>query len=286
MNHKQTYLDSLRSPLTRKAYDKDIELFEAFIGKDALKAVDADAFKYKAHLKGLNLAPLTVNRRIASIRSYFEFLKAVRLVPFNPFDAVKAESSANFDATDSFSNEEVVAVLGQKMPIRDLCILEMLFFLGLRKSEVASIKLKDLRLSLQNPTVSVLGKGDKVRELTLPESLANHLSEYVAYAHAHILREAKSEWLFQGEKKDSHLHHNSITKLVENYSRKAGITRKVSPHMCRVTAVSSALSNGAPLEMVKEMGGWNSLDMVLRYDRRVKSLKQSAVFSVNYGVKK
>ncbi|HEU0085671.1 MAG TPA: site-specific tyrosine recombinase/integron integrase [Candidatus Paceibacterota bacterium] len=141
---------------------------------------------------------------------------------------------------------------------RDRAILELFFSTGLRVSELVSLN-RDLDLSKDE--FSIRGKGEKVRVVFLSESAKDAIKEYLAK------RKDMEEAMFvslpaikkKGEKKEGQtggrISSRSIQRLVKHYAIKAGISRKVTPHVIRHSFATDLLSNGADIRSVQVMLG-------------------------------
>lgn len=139
--------------------------------------------------------------------------------------------------------------------LRDKAILELLFSTGLRVSELCSL---DADLDLTRDEFSVRGKGDKVRVVFLSDSAKKAIAEYLKK------RGDMGEALFAGYGKlgkgkksgeVSRLTPRTVERLVKKYAIKAGITRKVTPHVIRHSFATDLLENGADLRSVQALLG-------------------------------
>ena len=136
--------------------------------------------------------------------------------------------------------------------LRDKAILELFFSTGLRVSELCSL---DSDLDLSRDEFSVRGKGDKVRVVFLSPSAKEAVGAYLKK------RGDMSDALFVGygtvgKKKDvRRLTSRSVERIVKGYAIKAGITRKVTPHVIRHSFATDLLENGADLRSVQALLG-------------------------------
>lgn len=284
--------------LTAKAYRSDLKSFALFLGGKVDSLSELKPMHVHMFRNALNFthAKLSVNRKLAAVKSYLHFLCVNELLERNAAESVEGYSQNSYIPTEGLSDAEVGSILSS-IPLNTetgrmhSAVLHTLFYMGLRRAEVCSLTVDSLGGRVGIPTMSIVGKGDRTRLLPIPDPVFTALKLYLEHptSRARSIREAKTP-LFHSSLKNSNggkpLHHNSITKMFQTYCKKAGITKKVSPHSARVTCVSNALENGASVIQVQALGGWNSLEMVSRYDRRRQELKNSAVYAVNYGVKK
>ncbi len=137
--------------------------------------------------------------------------------------------------------------------LRDRAILELLFSTGLRVSELCGLSAD---LDLSRDEFSVRGKGDKVRVVFLSPGAKKAVAEYIKK------REDMSDALFAGygrgqtKGKDStRLTPRSVERIVKQHAIKAGITRKVTPHVIRHSFATDLLENGADLRSVQALLG-------------------------------
>ncbi len=138
--------------------------------------------------------------------------------------------------------------------LRDKAILELLFSTGLRVSELTSLP-RDLDLSKSE--ASVRGKGDKIRVVFISDLAKKVLKDYLDK------RDDMDDALFvslapqkkSSDKETLRLTSRSIERIVKHYAVKAGISRKVTPHIIRHTFATDLLENGADLRSVQALLG-------------------------------
>jgi site-specific recombinase XerD len=136
---------------------------------------------------------------------------------------------------------------------RDRAILQLLFSTGLRISELCSLSTDDVDLSRDE--FSVRGKGDKVRVVFLSDEAKEAIKKYLA------MRKDMDDALFVRYGKKAHVGEDprvtprTVQRLLKHYAAKAGITRKVTPHVIRHSFATDLLSNGADLRSVQALLG-------------------------------
>jgi site-specific recombinase XerD len=161
---------------------------------------------------------------------------------------------------------------------RDRAILEMLFSTGLRVSELASLKIEQVNLKLEEFTV--LGKGRKHRVVFVSEDARNAVKVYLAR------RQDVSPYLFvrhdrakSGMSDVGPLTPRSIQRIVDRYAREAGITKPVTPHTLRHTYATDLLRNGADIRSVQALLGHESITTTQVYthvtDKELKRIYKS-----------
>lgn len=288
------FLASIVSDGTRVAYARDLLLFNEFLDLYHLEVSTcsiAHLGVFREHLRK-SISKNSVNRRLACLCSYFKYLVVEGVLDRNPAEYVKRFSTKDFVPTGSLSDDEVSAMFAavntsSSIGKLHLVVLHFLFYLGLRRAELCSLRVCSLSSSLGETTLLVHGKGGKNRTVPLSENVLLSLKSYLATRQPELNPESP---LFVSSKDNCtkcihFLHPNTIAKIVHKYATQAGIKRKISPHCARTTCVSNALENGASPLQVQYLGGWSSLEMVMRYDRRRQEIKNSAVFKINFGSK-
>lgn len=242
-----------RNPRTLDAYRRDLEDFRAFLNvptsNDAARvllasgqgAANETALSYRASLLARKLAPATVNRRLAAVRSLVKLARLLGVVPWTlDVGGVKAE---RYRDTKGPGRVGVVRLFGALegqttgKAVRDVAVLRLLYDLALRRGEVVSLDVADV--DLDGGTVAVLGKGRTARvKLTLPEPTKAALSNWL------LLRGSSPGALFPSfdrAKKGDRLTGRSVARLVGEIGKLAGLGL-IRPHGLRHAAITEALA--------------------------------------------
>jgi integrase/recombinase XerD len=160
------------------------------------------------------------------------------------------------------SEEQVDRLLGapasdDRYVSRDRALLETLYATGCRVSEVAGLRMPDLRLDLG--FCQCTGKGDKQRIVPLGRKARLALEQYVASQRAELTKSnAAVPWVFLN-RLGGRLSRVMIWHLVKKYAQRAGLPRRVSPHTLRHSFATHLLAGGADLRIVQEMLGHSNL---------------------------
>ncbi len=160
------------------------------------------------------------------------------------------ERSLDLISTDELGRLLNAPEVSTPKGLRDKAILELFFSTGLRLSELCSL---DRDLDLSKDEFSIRGKGEKVRVVFLSDSAKDAIRNYLKN------RKDLDEPLFvqQSHNKTSggRLTPRSIERIVKHYAIKAGISKKVTPHVIRHSFATDLLSNGADIRSVQMMLG-------------------------------
>jgi integrase/recombinase XerD len=297
----QPFLLNQLSVHTRRAYETDLKQFFAFM-EGRINALNLTSLRsehvilYRKYLEegrltGRPMEKSTINRKLAVIKSFLNWLKSNHVIADNPAQLVKGYPQTQESSLKGLSDEEarkilVLPKLNSRSGSLHAGILTTLLYMGLRKGELIALKMGDLDVERGVPVLKVRGKGHRVRILPLIPLVKDRLEHYFF-----VCRRDRSESeapLFIPTKNPrtgttkKPLNPNAITYIVSRYARKAGILKPISPHSCRATCISNALDRKATHRSVQHLAGWSTPLMIQRYDKRREDLKNSAAFLIDY----
>jgi integrase/recombinase XerD len=154
------------------------------------------------------------------------------------------------------SKDEVERILTAPSHLKTRALLMTVYSTGLRRSEVARLRVSDIDSARM--TITVDGKGKKDRVVMLSPVLLDTLRQY--------WRQAKPKhWLFPGETPDQPISGNDVFAVFHNAVRRAGITKHVSPHSLRHSFATHLLESGVDLRTIQLLLGHRSLKTTARY---------------------
>lgn len=297
----QRFVQSQRSIHTQRAYQNDLRQFVGYLRAGELSGEDFDALLgYRDWLVqpeaegGAGLTRASANRKFAAVRSFLAWLQTRRRVRENVSLSIRNFRAKTESPTQAFSDLEVAEMLTlpnlkTSSGLMHSVMLHFLFFLGLRRSELAALTADRLGWSRVGEntvlTVRVPGKGDKERLLPIPEQMQPILARYltrkglVIGGEGHLFTPVRNN---RTKVKDKPIESQAIYYVVKKYAERAGVDRRVSPHSCRATCISNALDHAATHRSVQQLAGWSSPLMIERYDKRRTDLEHSAVHVVKY----
>ena len=251
------------SPHTVGAYSKDLAVFEGFVQEKfgtSLEEVTYNQIRtWIIDLVNSGITNASVNRKIASLKSFYKFLLKIKVIDKSPLlkhKALKAPKKLQIP----FSEKEVDAVLKLlNFPdglegLRDKLIIDLFYTTGIRRTELIHLRHRDIDLSAQ--TIKVLGKRNKERILPILPVITEQIGVYRnAVAEAGIER---GEFLFVNSKGEI-LNDSFVYRIINKYFSNVSEKVKKSPHILRHTFATHMLNNGADLNSVKELLGHSSL---------------------------
>lgn len=221
------------------------------------------------HGKPLKL--ITQNYHVIALRSFLKYLAKhdIKTLPAEKIELAKTPSrQVQFLEPDEIERllTAVTEEENELTRLRDKAILEILFSTGLRVSELAALKKKQVNTSKEE--FSVRGKGDKIRVVFMSASARDALKDYLSKREDHspalfVAHRQKKSVEKQIEEMDEReacgLTARSIQRIIKKYARAAGITKDITPHTLRHSFATDLLANGADLRAVQEMLGHSSV---------------------------
>ena len=292
---------NLTNPRTRRAYLNDLRGFMQFCGlqdPEGLRTVTRPhILAWRHDLEAREMAPATIRRKMSALSSLFGFLCEKNAILLNPVDGAKRPRAEQSEGkTPVLSDSQAKRILDAPPAdtlhgLRDRAILATLLFQGLRRAELASLRVKDLHEREGILHLAVAGKGSRLRYTPVSPHVQVALRDYLAVAgHGHD----PAAFLFQATRKHPAGHRagglnpNTIYRIVRARAAEAGLlfeVRGICAHSMRATAATNALNHGAGLEETQDWLGHSSPTTTRLYDRRGKKPENSPSFKVSYGNK-
>jgi site-specific recombinase XerD len=225
-----------------------VDITEDILREFRLNLNRSKGLKVKGQVQG-TMKKSTQNYHLIALRSFLKYLRKRGITAIAP-DVIELAKTGSRDI-DPLSGAELERFLESANDnFRDRAILELFFSTGLRLSELCSLN-RDIDLSRDE--FSIRGKGDKVRLVFLSDSAKEKLRTYLSS------RKDLAEPLFVNESfhssGDARLTPRSIQRLVKYYATKAGVYKRVTPHVLRHSFATDLLSNGADMRSVQMMLG-------------------------------
>ncbi len=237
------------------SYGYDLKRYRKFIDDvcrtDISKITRADVLDHLATLREKNLSSRSRARHFAAIKQFHRYLYFE--------NHLQKDCMANLDGPrmsrllpHAITLAEVDRLLAQPdvstaRGLRDAAMLELMYSAGLRISELISLKRKDI--IPDNDLIKCRGKGGKQRLIPIGEVAMRKLREYLEIRFAR-----DSEWLFPTRLRKP-FSRSGAWKMMNGYIRKAGISKRVTPHTLRHSFATHLLSGGADLRSIQEMLG-------------------------------
>lgn len=269
MDFQESFISYLQfekrsSSHTVKAYKNDLDQFLQYsmevVGEFNVYKVDAKTVRgWVVSLMENGINPVSVNRKITSLKSFFKYLQKQRIVTDNPVSAVPLpkkrkklpdfveENRMNQLLDNGFFDDDFIGT-------RDKLIITLFYGVGIRLSEL--IELKDIDIDLHATQIKVLGKRNKERIIPYPVNMNSLIEKY--WDIRKTLFGTKSERLLLTEK-GTPVYAKLVYRVVQRELGKVTLLEKKSPHVLRHTYATHLMNHGADLNAVKELLGHSSL---------------------------
>ena len=273
------YLEKKYSSNTLRAYKKDLNDFYQFINKNSISSWNdikkKHIHEYLYFLSVKKLSSKTVSRKLASIKSLFNFLVKKNVLENN---VSKSVPSPKLDKKlPVFLNQDQISLLLKLTDsssfdeLRNNLILEIFYSTGVRISELVKIKMEDINLA--DNLISILGKGNKKRIVIIGNYAKKKLENYLNCDNI-----KGSKYLFKKARKskNNYLSERSVFNIVKRYTAKVTRNEQISPHALRHTFATHLLNNGADLMSIKELLGHKNLSSTQIYTHvNISELRKS-----------
>ncbi|HEY8172491.1 MAG TPA: site-specific tyrosine recombinase XerD [Dehalococcoidia bacterium] len=213
--------------------------------------------QYLLALKSRNYAEATVARKVAAIKSFFQYMQAEGVIRRNPAESLESPRVGR-SLPKPLSVTEVDELLEQPLKRqtpeakRDRAMLELLYATGLRVTELVSLNVDDINMS--GPYVRCMGKGAKERTIPIHEQAAAAVSGYLNDGRALLVKARKESALFVN-RRGERLTRQGFWLILKQYAKEANIATTVTPHTLRHSFATHMLRGGMNLRHVQELLG-------------------------------
>ena len=254
---------------TIKNYKFDLYRFKKFLEEKNISLNDVDNVIIRGFMADCfkkEESKSTIARRLAAIRSFFQYLVRQGKIMDNPAKIVSTPKQEK-KMPSFLTEEEIMHLLDSIKPstpleARDKAILELFYATGIRLSELVSLNLEDVNLKEQ--LIRVKGKGKKERVVPFGRMAAQSLNNYLKLRATINKGKVDEKALFlnyQGKR----ISPRSVERIIEKYVKLLALNRKISPHSIRHSFASHLLSRGADLRAIQELLGHESLATTQKY---------------------
>lgn len=252
---------------TLESYGRDLRQFLRYLnngedpddGGDQLlieAATRATVVAYVIWMRERGMASSTIARRLAAMRSFYNFMVQEDYMPRNPVRDVEVPKPDR-RLPVVMTVEEVERLLrqpdaGDAIGIRDRAILELLYATGIRVTELVDLDLE--HIDTVRRQLRCIGKGDKERLVPMGSLSAQAVQKYLDAGRPQLLRDPRERALFVNNH-GRRLTRQGVWKIVKRHGHSARINKKITPHTLRHSFATHLLENGADLRSVQEMLG-------------------------------
>ena len=262
------------------SYDTDLNQFLSFYKEystsQKIEKIDKRTIRsWIVKLSLSNLSAKSINRKIASLKSFFKFLVKRDLIKKNPSSHVT--SLKTDQKIPTFIKEKDINFLFKNIDVkedctgqRDLLILELLYGTGIRISELINIKISDINFAKKE--IKVIGKRSKERIIPLHNNAIYQTKKYLQLAE----KEGYENQYLLFTKKGEKIYPMLINRIVKKHLSTLIKSKKYNPHLLRHTFATHILNKGGDLNSIKDLLGHSSLAATQVYTHNsIEKLKET-----------
>ncbi len=276
VSHKEMFLNYIRfekrySEHTAISYENDLGQFSDYMihqfeQEDLTQTKHIHVRSWIVALMEAEISAKSINRKISTLRSFFNYLRKSGEMEISPMQKIIAPklgkrlpkhlTEENMkDIADEIDMEQSFS------SIRNRLIIDLLYNTGIRRSEL--IHLTEANTDTRNHTIKVLGKGNKERQIPIPQSLSAQIDRYRKLKTTEFA-ELEVENLIVTDK-GKLLYPRFVYNVVKRFIAKVSTIDQKSPHVLRHTFATHLINNGAELNAIKELLGHANLSATQIY---------------------
>lgn len=249
---------------TIKAYRIDLTQFFSYVQSAEPEKETIEQYITELHKK---YKQKTIKRKIASIKAFYSYLEEEELVEQNPFRKIKVKFKETIILPRIIPREEIEQLLNYiyasisslsgiqyKHTLRDASVIEVFFATGARVYEISNIRVENINLN--SGLIRIMGKGRKERYIQISNTaVLDILRKYYEENEPEI---KKSGYFFINNRGKRYTEQ-SIRLMLKKYTLKAGIQRKITPHMFRHSFATYLIEEGVDVSCVQQILGHSSI---------------------------
>jgi integrase/recombinase XerD len=265
------FLLGYSNPGTREGYARDLRSWWDWCDRAGIEVLDARRPHLDLYARGLeaeDLAPATVARRLAVIAGFYAYAVEEGVLARSPAAHTKRPKVGEESPRLGLDREEARALLDAASESVDAGLVCLLLLNGLRVSEAISARVEDLEQVRGHRVLRVRGKGGRVDQVPLAPRTAGAIDRLLAGRTDGFLLAPEGMSRYQA------------ARAVRRLAKAAGITKIISPHSLRHTAVTLALDSGVSLRDVQDLARHADPRTTRRYDRARGALDRHATYAL------
>jgi integrase/recombinase XerD len=245
---------------TIEAYSHGLSRFLNHLREKGVQEIrDVGKFDVRGFLLALKkekLSAKTIVRNLVAIRTFFRFLVQEGILETNPVEDLESPKVAK-TLPEILTLKEIEQLLEQPnlqtpLGMRDRAMLEILYATGMRVSELTHLPTH--QVNLEGGYVLLYGKGSKERIVPLGSEAIKWVTLYLKESRGILAKGKESPFLFIN-RSGKGMSRQGLWKNLKNYTRRAGLRKRITPHLLRHSFASHLLEGGADLRSVQMMLG-------------------------------
>lgn len=241
------------------SYQHDLEQFAAFAGESFPKIEREVVQSYLQHLSEKVFSRTSIERKLASLKSFYHYLVGEGTVEADPTSDFKLPKKAK-RLPKALSIGDTLKLItsprgNDPWALRDSAILELLYATGMRASELTALNLDDINLEVS--FIRCFGKGSKERVVPVGKAALRSIKDYLEKGRPNFPQKDKTAFLL--DKNGERLTRQGLWLIIKKHVKKQGLREKTSPHTLRHSFATHLLEKGADLRSVQEMLGHSDI---------------------------
>jgi integrase/recombinase XerD len=296
------FLYNYSSPNTRRAYLQELMRFFHFLKAQfphlsEFEVEHSHLVAYKENLvthggeRAKRFSHNSINRTFACLYAFYEYLLGQELVKSNPVQRVKRFKIPKEVKTVDLSNDQVEKIL-EIVPTETgtgklhKAILTLLFTTGMRQSELANLKFKNLDYENEFLVLRYFAKGDKEMVTPLNERAIDAIGSYLKWCESSGYSMGMDDYIFRptintkSGDLNKRLDGTSLNYIIKKYASLIGIKGNVSIHSARSTVIGMLLEKGHSIDRVADFVGHKDISTTKAYNKRKQRIHNSLSFEL------
>ena len=251
---------------TLQSYKKDVEQYTRYLKDINFEILRKESVvKYISSLRDKDKKNTTISRKLASIRSFYQYLLVNKIVKEDPTKFLESPKVSK-KIPEILSQKEIEDLLNQpectnKKGIRDKAMLELLCATGVRVSELMSLNIKDI--DWKEETINCKNSIKGTRKLKISPNILKYLDNYIKESRSSNSKEQALFVNIYGKR----LTRQGFWKIIKFYKNKAKIDKDVTPHTLRHSLAVSLIKKGMNQEKIKEILGYKDVASTNMYKK-------------------
>ena len=245
---------------TVEAYERDVKEFTSFVAArgiaDVTDVKNTEVVAYLLELKNAGKSAATVNRKLASVRSFYRFLLEKGKIDEDTTNNIKSPriprkklQYLTIEEIDKLLSAPDDSLRGK----RDRAILELLYATGIRVTELIEANVEDINLRMG--FITCAGEQSKARIIPMGRPARAAMEEYIYDVRDKLLRDNKDDKALFLNYYGQRITRQGLWKILKAYGESAGLEHKLTPNIIRNSFAVHMIQNGADLKSLQELLG-------------------------------
>ena len=245
---------------TVEAYERDVKEFTSFVAArgiaDVTDVKNTEVVAYLLELKNAGKSAATVNRKLASVRSFYRFLLEKGKIDEDPTNNIKSPriprkklQYLTIEEIDKLLSAPDDSLRGK----RDRAILELLYATGIRVTELIEANVEDINLRMG--FITCAGEQSKARIIPMGRPARAAMEEYIYDVRDKLLRDNKDDKALFLNYYGQRITRQGLWKILKAYGESAGLEHKLTTNIIRNSFAVHMIQNGADLKSLQELLG-------------------------------